>query len=87
MKTKAPLQGIDAVRDLIFGENIKDYEVRFSNLEIKLNNRLLTLDKKIEKLNKAIKMLENSSKKVTSNKVGKEDLSKVFEKLAKSLSQ
>ena len=86
MKTKAPLQGIDAVRDLIFGENMKDYDVRFSNLEIKINNKLLTLDKKIERLDKAIKIVEGRNKDVSSEKVGKEDLAKVFEKLAKTLS-
>ncbi len=79
-------QGIGAVRDLIFGEQMKEYEVRFSNLEMKLSNKMQKLNKKIEQLDKTLKMVDDINTKILKNKIDKQDLSEMFKKMSDKLS-
>lgn len=96
MRTKAQVKGvshvvsdngIDAVRNLIFGEQIQEYEVRFSNLELKLSNKIEELDNKIGELNKALMSIEVQSESVNESKIDKHELSDAFRMLAQIVSE
>jgi len=88
MKTRTGAKpGIDAVRDLIFGENIKEYEIKFANLENEFKAKLQTLDKKIASLDKAIKSVKTSSAKFQSSVVEKDTLCIILDELSASLKE
>lgn len=88
-----PINGIDAVRNLIFGEQIAEYELKFSNLEIKLSNKIDELEKKIKQINTAMSKLDKSvesiniqNSSVEESKIDKNELSDAFRMLAQIVS-
>jgi len=71
---------VDAIKDLIFGENIQEYDARFSKLESKLNSTEKKLTKMIQNLGKEI-----NSNLETFNKSISDDVEKNFKQLAKQV--
>lgn len=84
-----PVNGIDAVRNLIFGEQIAEYELRFSNLELSLSNKIDELDakiklydKKMDKLDESITHINAQHTAVEGSKIDKSELADAFRMLA-----
>ncbi len=88
MKTvKGQKPGIDAVRDLIFGEHMKDYEIRFANLENEFKAKIHNMEKKLKDLEKAYKQVNNKLSISQDGKMDKSHLALLFKELSESVSE
>ncbi|MCF6352710.1 MAG: hypothetical protein L3J06_06850 [Cyclobacteriaceae bacterium] len=60
---------IEAIKEIIFGENIKEYENEFQKLSEKIENHKNELEQKLDKVRQETKSLIEESTKLFSSKI------------------
>ncbi len=87
--TQEELNKLDAVRDLLFGQNVKEYRQEIRELKQELDKSDSQLSKRLDdlssKLEDRLKEIEGQLKVLAEDKVDRNSLAEAFSSLAKSI--
>lgn len=78
--------GVDRIREIIFGEMMREYEARFQALEKQMKETAEALKEKMERQDKELhEKLESAMKELRSDKADREKLALLFTQLAEQI--